>query len=177
MLKVKARVWSLLCFLCVPAVFPVWRGVGTSSGVGGRWSQGWGRCLRWEPQSPGQAAQISVLDCPVWLVLCRQGRARLREVCQRGRVTIRLPSDMLSIKLPQLFDIHQVPKVSKERHLHCKVYILYWNPCYCYQTVLSKVSIFWITHWMCQSGNTDILLILKRDLQAHTCENLNYRYV
>ncbi|XP_026227147.1 membrane progestin receptor delta isoform X1 [Anabas testudineus] len=95
-------------------LFPVWRGVRTSSGGGGGWSQGWEHCLRWEPQSARQEARISVFDCPVWLVLCRQGRARLREVCQRGRATIRLPTDMLSIKLPQLFDIHQVPKVFRE---------------------------------------------------------------
>ncbi|KAG7216504.1 hypothetical protein INR49_001990 [Caranx melampygus] len=97
-----------------PQVFPVWRGIGASGGVGGGWSQGWGRCLRWEPNSPGQGARIPVFDYPVWLVLCRGGRARLREVCQRGRGAIRLPTDMLSIKLPQLFDIHQVPKVFRE---------------------------------------------------------------
>ena len=103
--------------LCVPAVFPVWRGIGASGGVGGGWSEGWGRCLRWETAGPGEGPRIPVFDYPVWLVLCRGGRARLREVCQRGRGAIRLPTDMLSIKLPQLFDIHQVPKVSKEKEL------------------------------------------------------------
>lgn len=58
-----------------------------------------------------------MFDYPVWLVLCRGGRARLIEVCQRGRGAIRLPADMLSIKLPELFDIHQVPKVRKEPNL------------------------------------------------------------
>lgn len=33
------------------------------------------------------------------------------EVYQKGRGAIRLPTDMLSLKLPQLLDIHQVPKV------------------------------------------------------------------
>ncbi|XP_006801894.2 membrane progestin receptor delta [Neolamprologus brichardi] len=28
-------------------VFPVWRGIGASSGIG--WSQGWARCLKWDP--------------------------------------------------------------------------------------------------------------------------------
>lgn len=102
---------SVLC-VCVCAVFPVWRGIGASNGVGGGWSQSWGRCLRWEPgASPAQRARIPVFDYPVWLVLCRGGRARLVEVYQRGKGAIRLPADMLSIKLPQLFDIHQVPKV------------------------------------------------------------------
>ncbi|KAM7421451.1 hypothetical protein PAMA_015539 [Pampus argenteus] len=95
-------------------VFPVWRGIGASGGVGGGWSEGWARCLRWEPASPGEGARIPVFNYPVWFVLCRGGRARLREVCQRGRGVIRLPTDMLSIKLPQLFDIHQVPKVFQE---------------------------------------------------------------
>ncbi|XP_028984567.1 membrane progestin receptor delta isoform X3 [Betta splendens] len=93
-------------------LFPVWRGFGAGAGGGG-WSQGWGRCLRWQPGGAGEA-RLSVFDYPVWLVLCRQGRARLREVCQRGRGSIRLPTDMLSINLPQLFDIHQVPKVFRE---------------------------------------------------------------
>ncbi|KAM9852197.1 membrane progestin receptor delta [Aulostomus maculatus] len=95
-------------------VFPVWRGIGASIGVGGGWSQGWGRCLRWEQAAPGEGARIPVFDYPVWIVLCRGGRARLREVCQRGRGAIRLPRDMLSIKLPQLFDINQVPQVFQE---------------------------------------------------------------
>ncbi|XP_054477128.1 membrane progestin receptor delta isoform X2 [Anoplopoma fimbria] len=95
-------------------VFPVWRGIGVGAGVRGGWSQGWGRCLQWDPDSPGQGARVPVFDYPVWVVLCRGGRARLWEVCQRGRGAIRLPADMLSIKLPQLFDIHQVPKVFRE---------------------------------------------------------------
>lgn len=94
------------------AVFPVWRGIGAGNGVGGRWSQGWGRCLRWETDSPGQKPRIPIFDYPVWLVRCQGGRARLIEVCQRGRGAIRLPTEMLSIKLPRLYDIHQVPKVS-----------------------------------------------------------------
>lgn len=100
----------------------MWQGIGASGSIGGRWRQGWGRCLQWEPDSPGQRARIPVFDYPVWLVLCRGGHARLREVCQRGRIAIRLPTDMLSIKLPQLFDIHQVPKVRKEGDLLYKVY-------------------------------------------------------
>ncbi|XP_068425754.1 membrane progestin receptor delta [Clinocottus analis] len=97
-------------------VFPVWRGIGVGAGVRGGWSQGWGRCLRWEPDGPGQGPRIPVFDYPVWIVLCR-GRARLTEVCQRGRGAIRLPTDMLSIKLSQLFDIHQIPKVFREESI------------------------------------------------------------
>ncbi|KAM9310577.1 membrane progestin receptor delta isoform 2-T2 [Pholidichthys leucotaenia] len=97
-------------------VFPVWRGIGAGSGVTftGRWSQGWGRCLRWVPDRPDQGVKVPVFDYPVWLLLCCKGPARLREVCERGRGAIRLPTDMLSIKLPQLVDIHQVPKVFRE---------------------------------------------------------------
>uniref|UniRef100_A0A8D3DPC0 Progestin and adipoQ receptor family member VI n=1 Tax=Scophthalmus maximus TaxID=52904 RepID=A0A8D3DPC0_SCOMX len=103
------------CLACLEfMLFPVWRGIGAGRGVEGGWSQGWGRCLRWEPDSPGRGARIPVFDYPVWLVLSRGGRARLREVCQRGRGAIRLPTDMLSIKLPQLFNIQQVPKVFRE---------------------------------------------------------------
>ncbi|XP_034729202.1 membrane progestin receptor delta isoform X1 [Etheostoma cragini] len=106
------------CLACLEfMLFPVWRGIGVSSGAGGGWSQGWGRSLRWEPASPGQGAWIPVFDYPVWGVLCRGGHARLREVCQRGRSAIRLPTDMLSIKLPQLFDINQVPKVFREESI------------------------------------------------------------
>lgn len=101
-------------FFCLTsAVFPVWRGIGAGNGVGGGWSQGWGRCLRWETDSPGPKPRIPIFDYPVWLVRCQGGRARLIEVCQRGRGAIRLPTDMLSIKLPRLYDIHQVPKVKK----------------------------------------------------------------
>ncbi|XP_062255772.1 membrane progestin receptor delta isoform X1 [Platichthys flesus] len=103
------------CLACLEfMLFPVWRGIGAGTGVGGGWSQGWGRGLRWEPDSPGQGARVPVFDYPVWLVLCRGGRARLQEVCQRGRGAIRLPTDLLSIKLPQLFNIHQIPTVFRE---------------------------------------------------------------
>lgn len=109
-------------------MFPVWRGIGASGGVGGGWSEGWGRCLRWETAGPGEGPRIPVFDYPVWLVLCRGGRARLREVCQRGRGAIKLPTDMLSIKLPQLFDIHQVPKVRKEKVPDLLCFILLYRP-------------------------------------------------
>ncbi|XP_068616694.1 membrane progestin receptor delta [Brachionichthys hirsutus] len=95
-------------------VFPVWRGVGGGASSSGGWIQGWGRSWRWEPISSGQKAWIPVFDYPVGFILSRGGRARLIEVCQRGRGAIRLPADMLSIKLPQLFDMHQVPKVFRE---------------------------------------------------------------
>ncbi|XP_013878897.1 progestin and adipoQ receptor family member 6 isoform X1 [Austrofundulus limnaeus] len=101
------------CLACLEfMLFPVWRGIGTSNGAG--WTQGWGRCLRWDSESPNRGTRFLVFDYPVWLVLCRRGRARLREVCQRGRGAIRLPTDMLSIKLPQVFEIHQIPKVFRE---------------------------------------------------------------
>ncbi|XP_061573423.1 membrane progestin receptor delta isoform X2 [Cololabis saira] len=102
------------CLACLEfMLFPVWRGIGAGGGGAG-WSQGWGRCLRWEPYSRYRGPRMPAFDYPVWLVLCRRGRARFREVCQRGRGAIRLPTDMLSIKLPQLFDIHQIPKVFRE---------------------------------------------------------------
>ncbi|KAM3613744.1 uncharacterized protein V6R79_004608 [Siganus canaliculatus] len=98
-------------------VFPGWRGIGASAGISGGWSQGWARSLRWETDSLGQRARIPVFDYPVWLVRCRGGRARLIEVYQRGRGAIKLPTDMLSIKFPELFDIHQVPKVFREESI------------------------------------------------------------
>ena len=78
---------------------------------GVRWS--WGRSgAKWESAGGEAEDQLLGFDCPVWCVLCRGGRAWLQGACQRGRGAFRLPADMLSIKLPQLFDIHQVPKVS-----------------------------------------------------------------
>nr|XP_057908881.1 membrane progestin receptor delta isoform X3 [Doryrhamphus excisus] len=101
------------CLACLEfMLFPLWRGLG--AGVGGGWSQGWGRCLRWEPPAQVEGARIPLSEYPVWLVICRGGRARLSEVCQRGKGAIRLPTEMLSIKLPPLFDIHQIPKVFRE---------------------------------------------------------------
>uniref|UniRef100_A0AAY5JVQ4 Progestin and adipoQ receptor family member VI n=1 Tax=Esox lucius TaxID=8010 RepID=A0AAY5JVQ4_ESOLU len=97
-------------------VFPVWQGGGVASRAGAwgqGWGQGWGRYMQWE-LGPGVGGQVPVFDYPVWCVLCQGGRARLREACRRGRGALRLPADMLSIKLPQLFDIHQVPKVFRE---------------------------------------------------------------
>ncbi|KAM6995435.1 membrane progestin receptor delta [Tautogolabrus adspersus] len=103
------------CLACLEfMLFPVWRGIRASGGIAGGWSEGWGRSLRWEPDILGQRVRIPVFDYPVWVVLCRGGQARLREVCERGRGAIRLPADMLSIKLPELFDINQIPKVFRE---------------------------------------------------------------
>ncbi|TWW80038.1 Membrane progestin receptor delta [Takifugu flavidus] len=93
-------------------VFQAWRGVGAGGGLRGGWSQGWTRCLRWD--SDGQKDEVRIFNYPVWLVRCRGGRARIVEVYQKGRGAIRLPTDMLSLKLPQLLDIHQVPKVFRE---------------------------------------------------------------
>ncbi|XP_024114021.1 membrane progestin receptor delta isoform X1 [Oryzias melastigma] len=101
------------CLACLEfMLFPVWRGIGAGSSIS--WSQEWSRCLRWEFDSRDGGPRIPVFDYPLWLVFCRGGQARFREVCQRGRGAIRLPTDMLSFKLPQLFDIHQVPKVFRE---------------------------------------------------------------
>ncbi|XP_061099255.1 membrane progestin receptor delta [Conger conger] len=87
-------------------VFPEWRG-----GFGGQgWA--WGRCMQWEDDGGG--TQPPGFECPVWCMLCRGGRARLRQAYQRGRDKFRLPTDMLSFKLPELFDIHQVPRVFQE---------------------------------------------------------------
>lgn len=93
-----------------PAAFQVWRGIGAGSGVGGGWSQGWTRPLLWD--SDGRRAEVRIFNYPVWLVRCQGGRARLVEVYEKGRGAIRLPTDLLGIRLPQLLDIHQVPKVS-----------------------------------------------------------------
>ncbi|XP_061885179.1 membrane progestin receptor delta [Entelurus aequoreus] len=93
-------------------VFPVWRGIG--AGVGGGWSQGWGRCLRWEPPAQADGARLPVSEYPVWLVICRGGRARLSEVCQRGRGAIKLPTNMFDITFPPLFHAHQIPEVFRE---------------------------------------------------------------
>ncbi|XP_028835867.1 membrane progestin receptor delta [Denticeps clupeoides] len=88
-------------------LFPVWWGSrGDQS-----WGWSWGCCLKWEASEGGQPPGC---NCPVWCVLCRGGRQQLWEACQKGRRTFRLPTDMLSLKLPQLFDIHQVPKVFQE---------------------------------------------------------------
>ncbi|XP_036414049.1 membrane progestin receptor delta isoform X1 [Colossoma macropomum] len=87
-------------------LFPVWRG----SGVGPGW--GWPRYIGWEA-GEGEAEPWG-FDCPVWCVLCSGGRERLKQACQRGRGVLRLPADMLRIKLPRLFDNHQVPKVFRE---------------------------------------------------------------
>lgn len=89
-------------------VFPVWRGIWASGGPSGGWSEAWERCLRWEPLTLGRCTG------PIWLMLCRGGRARLSEVCERGRGAIRLPSNLLRAQLSPLFDIHQVPKVVQE---------------------------------------------------------------
>ncbi|KTG46856.1 hypothetical protein cypCar_00024241 [Cyprinus carpio] len=86
-------------------VFPAWRGAGEGHG----W--GWAQCVRWEA---GKGGPSRGLECPLWCVLCRGGKERLKQACQRGRGALRLPADMLSLRLPQLFDIHQVPKVFRE---------------------------------------------------------------
>ncbi|CAL8259284.1 unnamed protein product [Boreogadus saida] len=95
-------------------VFPVWQGGVANWGGAGGWSQawGWGRCLRWEPAGSGEGAKA--LDGPMWCVLCQECRVRLREACERGQGALRLRADMLSLKLPQLLDTHQVPKVFRE---------------------------------------------------------------
>uniref|UniRef100_A0A1A8IHL6 Progestin and adipoQ receptor family member VI n=1 Tax=Nothobranchius kuhntae TaxID=321403 RepID=A0A1A8IHL6_NOTKU len=97
------------CLACLEfMLFPVWRGIGAGSSI--RWTQGWERYLKWELASREQGIRIPILDYPVWLILCRQGHTRLREVCQRGRGVIRLPT----VKLSRLFDINEVPKVFRE---------------------------------------------------------------
>ncbi|XP_065154896.1 membrane progestin receptor delta isoform X1 [Paramisgurnus dabryanus] len=86
-------------------VLPAWRGAGGGHG----W--GWSQCVRWES---GEESSSQDLECPLWCVLCRGGRDRLKQACQIGKGALRLPADMLSLKLPQLFDIHQVPKKDLE---------------------------------------------------------------
>ncbi|XP_017309110.1 membrane progestin receptor delta isoform X3 [Ictalurus punctatus] len=44
-------------------------------------------------------------------MLCRGGREKLEQACRRGRGALRLPTAMLQLKLPRLFNIHQIPKV------------------------------------------------------------------
>ncbi|XP_018595195.1 membrane progestin receptor delta [Scleropages formosus] len=53
-------------------------------------------------------------ECPLWCMLCRGGKAWLRQLCQGAGDVLRLPNSLLSAKLPQLCDIHQVPKVFQE---------------------------------------------------------------
>ncbi|KAL4646791.1 progestin and adipoQ receptor family member 6-like [Arapaima gigas] len=53
-------------------------------------------------------------ECPLWCVLCRSGKAWLSQLCQGAGEVLWLPNGLLSSKLPQLFDIHQVPKVFQE---------------------------------------------------------------
>ncbi len=87
---------SLQCFLCGGGLERVMVGAGLSVWGGSReGGPSWG------------------LECPLWCVLCRGGKERLEQACQRGRGVLHLPADMLSFSLPQLFDIHQVPKVRK----------------------------------------------------------------
>ncbi|XP_051921184.1 membrane progestin receptor delta isoform X1 [Hippocampus zosterae] len=94
-------------------LFPVWRGLG--AGLGGAWSQGWGRCLlRWEPSARSDASPMPAPDYPVWLLICRRGRARLREVCLRSVSAVDSSGAVFGVKLPPLFDVHQVPKVFRE---------------------------------------------------------------
>ncbi|KAI7806233.1 putative progestin and adipoQ receptor family member 6 [Triplophysa rosa] len=105
--------WFWFIFECaecifIPAVLPVWRGAAGGHG----W--GWAQCVRWES---GEERSSQGLECPLWCVLCRGGRDRLKQACQRGRGALRLPADMLSLKLPQLFDIHQVPQVFREDNI------------------------------------------------------------
>ncbi|KAF6718627.1 hypothetical protein FQA47_017453 [Oryzias melastigma] len=51
---------SIVFTLCVPAVFPVWRGIGAGSSIS--WSQEWSRCLRWEFDSRDGGPRIPVFD-------------------------------------------------------------------------------------------------------------------
>lgn len=88
-------------------VFPVWRGIWARGSSGERWTDAWERYLRWDSPSAGRGVG------PLWLVLCRGGRDRLSQVCERGRGAIGLPSH-LRMRLPPLYHIHQVPKVVQE---------------------------------------------------------------
>ncbi|KAK7886503.1 hypothetical protein WMY93_026124 [Mugilogobius chulae] len=87
-------------------LFPVWRGIWPSSSSSGGWAEVWERCMRWD-----SAAVVRGVG-PIWLVLCRESRATLSQVCERSRGAIRLSSQHTT--LPALFDIHQVPKVVQE---------------------------------------------------------------
>lgn len=99
---------SCSLFLCpppllpIPAVFPVWAGPGWDRD----WS--WPLCIKWEA---GEGLQSWGLESPVWCMLCRGGREKLEQACRRGRGALRLPTAMLQLKLPRLFNIHQIPKV------------------------------------------------------------------
>ncbi|XP_033836739.1 membrane progestin receptor delta isoform X1 [Periophthalmus magnuspinnatus] len=95
------------CLACLEfMLFPVWRGIWARGGSSGGWTETWERCLRWD--SPAARRGVG----PIWLVLCRGGRATLTQVCERGRGAIGLPSHLRV--LPPLFNIHQVPKVVQE---------------------------------------------------------------
>ncbi|XP_062841252.1 membrane progestin receptor delta [Trichomycterus rosablanca] len=86
-------------------VFPMWKGVGGGHG----WS--WPVCLNWEAV---EGLHSQSLDSPVWCMLCRESREKLNQACQRGREALQLPKAMLQIKLPHIFDAHQVPKAFLE---------------------------------------------------------------
>ncbi|XP_063055435.1 membrane progestin receptor delta [Engraulis encrasicolus] len=91
-------------------LFPIWRG----ARVPQAWSWRLGGAI-WEAGGlDGGERAPGGFDCPVWCVLCRGGREWLQDACQRGRGAFRLPTAMLSFRLPQLFDMHQVPKVFRE---------------------------------------------------------------
>ncbi|XP_027013508.2 membrane progestin receptor delta isoform X1 [Tachysurus fulvidraco] len=83
-------------------LFPSWAGPDGGRG----WS--WPLCIKWEA---GEGLQSWGLDSAVWCMLCRGGREKLDQACQRGKVVLQLPKAMLQLKLPRLFNIHQIPKV------------------------------------------------------------------
>lgn len=85
-----------------PAVFPEWAGPDGDRG----WS--WPLCIKWEAS---EGLQSWGLGSPVWCMLYRGGREKLEQACQRSRGALQLPKAMLQLKLPRLFNIHQVPKV------------------------------------------------------------------
>lgn len=106
------------CLACLEfMLFPVWRGIWARGGSGGRWSDAWERYARWDSPSAGRVG-------PLWLVLCRGGRARLSRVCERGRGAIGLSSH-LGARVPRLYYIHQVPKEVQEDGIMSG----YRNPC------------------------------------------------
>ncbi|XP_023657197.2 membrane progestin receptor delta [Paramormyrops kingsleyae] len=61
-----------------------------------------------------EGARPPQLECPMWCVLCQGGQAWLQQVRRWAAEVLWLPTGSLGFRLPQLFDIHQVPRVYQE---------------------------------------------------------------
>lgn len=87
--------------LVSPIALPVW------------WPghQAWAR-VQCERREMMEGARPPQLECPMWCVLCQGGQAWLQQVRRWAAEVLWLPTGSLGFRLPQLFDIHQVSRVS-----------------------------------------------------------------